>query len=311
MRSLSSKNDFDSRAPISGHVPELSIGMPVYNGQKYLRAALDSLLGQTLRDFELIISDNCSMDQTPSICAEYAARDARIRYFRQRDNVGGPRNWNFVAEQASGRFFKWASSNDLYDPRFLDQCVEVLRETPDVVLCYTETILVDETGAAISAYEDPLDLADPRPLTRFKRCLLYSRLNNAQVGVIRMDALKRTRLEGIYPHGDIPLMAELSLHGRFIRLAPPLFFRRIAEDATMQEKSELDRTKFVDPHASTPMSWRWAQCLDLIGAAVRAPRNRVDRLRAVSFVLRMMSWRRAELGKELVDICRRSWSVPI
>jgi glycosyltransferase involved in cell wall biosynthesis len=311
-QSVSSNDDTDSSAVITRRAPELSIGMPVYNGEKYLRATLDSLLAQTASDFELIVSDNCSTDQTRTICEEYAERDTRMRYILQRDNIGGPRNWNFVAEQARGRFFKWASSNDFYDPRFLERCLSVLRASPDVVLCYTDTILVDEAGAAIAVYDDPVDLTDPEPLTRFKQYLLHYRLkmNNAQAGVIRADALKRTALEGIYPHGDIPLMAELSLHGRFIRLTEPLFFRRMAEDAATPKKSELAISRFVDPRVNRPVFWRWAQCLDLIGAAVRAPIG-MDRLRAVSFVLRTMNWRRGELGKEFVDMCRRWLSLPI
>ena len=71
-------------------VPLVSIGMPVYNGEKYIREALDSLLAQTFTDFELIISDNASTDATEIICREYAAHYPQIRYVRQRVNRGAP-----------------------------------------------------------------------------------------------------------------------------------------------------------------------------------------------------------------------------
>lgn len=95
--------------------PEISIGLPVYNGDKYLREALDSLLAQTFSSFELIISDNASTDDTADICRTYARRDARIRYFRQHQNRGAIANFQFVLDNARGRFFCWAAADDRWD----------------------------------------------------------------------------------------------------------------------------------------------------------------------------------------------------
>jgi len=117
-------------------VPLVSIGLPVYNGERFLAQALDSLLGQSLSDLELIISDNASTDRTPDICREYAARDARIRYIRHEVNVGPRRNWNFVAEQARGRYFKWATANDFCDPQMLEKCAGAMSADVSVVLCH-------------------------------------------------------------------------------------------------------------------------------------------------------------------------------
>ena len=82
-------------------VPRLSIGLPVHNGEKYLAESLESLLGQTYEDFELIISDNASTDSTAEICRHYAKQDSRIRYIAQPRNIGLVANHNFVIEQAS------------------------------------------------------------------------------------------------------------------------------------------------------------------------------------------------------------------
>ena len=113
-----------------GREPLVSIGVFVYNGERFLAQQLDSLLGQTLRDFELIISDNASTDRTAEICREYEARDARVRYIRQPANIGAPRNWNFVAHQARGQYFLGASANDFYDARMLEKCVAALAADP-------------------------------------------------------------------------------------------------------------------------------------------------------------------------------------
>jgi glycosyltransferase involved in cell wall biosynthesis len=98
----------------------VSIGLPVYNGETYIREALDSLLTQTLDNFELIISDNASTDDTQAICAEYARRDPRIRYVRQNENQGVLANYQFVLNQARGQFFMWAAADDRWDKSWIE-----------------------------------------------------------------------------------------------------------------------------------------------------------------------------------------------
>src|ERR1700743_3284119 len=95
-------------------VPRLTIGLPVYNGEKYLAEAIAALLGQTYKDFELIISDNASPDGTADICQRYVQLDSRVRYIRQPKNIGLAPNHNVLVEQARGELFKWAANDDLY-----------------------------------------------------------------------------------------------------------------------------------------------------------------------------------------------------
>ena len=124
----------------------LTIGLPVYNGERFLQESLQALLAQTWTDFELVISDNASTDSTAEICLEYAARDPRIRYVRQPVNMGAAPNHNYVASQARGRFFKWASHDDLYHPDLLQQCVLALEKHPEVVLAHCWDAYVDESA---------------------------------------------------------------------------------------------------------------------------------------------------------------------
>ena len=116
----------------SGGVPSVSIGMPVFNGERTLLAALDSLLAQSFTDFELIISDNASTDQTESICREYAARDNRIRYVRQGTNIGAAANFKFVLAEARGEYFMWAACDDMRSPNFVEVNARFLSANP----CY-------------------------------------------------------------------------------------------------------------------------------------------------------------------------------
>lgn len=107
---------------------KLSIGMPVYNGEEYIRDALDSLLGQTFVDFELIISDNASTDTTEKICLEYARRDSRIFYFRQKENIGAVANFQFVFEHAQTNLFMWAAYDDKWAKNYLMDATGMLRD---------------------------------------------------------------------------------------------------------------------------------------------------------------------------------------
>lgn len=109
--------------------PKVSIGLPVYNGEKYLREALDSLLSQTFRDFELIISDNASTDATREIVLDYQQRDSRIRYIRQNTNIGAGKNFLFVLAMAKAELFMWASHDDIWAENWLEVLIPNL--TPD------------------------------------------------------------------------------------------------------------------------------------------------------------------------------------
>jgi glycosyltransferase involved in cell wall biosynthesis len=113
--------------------PSISIGVPVYNGAGKLELMLDALLKQTFADYEIIISDNASTDGTAAICARYAAQDARIRYFRQSENVGPQLNYRFVLCEARSPYFMWSACDDIRSPDFLEENIEFLKANPDYV----------------------------------------------------------------------------------------------------------------------------------------------------------------------------------
>lgn len=117
--------------------PKVSIGMPVFNGEQFIRGALDSLLKQSFSDFELIISDNASTDGTERICREYAARDKRIRYVRQPTNLGAAANFKFVLDEARGEYFMWAADDDIRSADFLEEAVRLLDSRQDCVAATT------------------------------------------------------------------------------------------------------------------------------------------------------------------------------
>jgi glycosyltransferase involved in cell wall biosynthesis len=205
--------------------PRLSIGLPVYNGEKYLAQSIDALLGQSYEDFELIVCDNASTDGTAEICQRYLKQDPRIRYYRQPRNIGSSPNHNFAFAQARGELFKWASNDDLYAPELMERCIEALDEYPDVVLAHSWTALIDGSGAVTEKIEYPLATASPRAPERF-RSTLYAKAGDDMYGVVRTNVLRRTALQASYHHADRTITTEVALHGPFYQVQDWLYFRR-------------------------------------------------------------------------------------
>jgi glycosyltransferase involved in cell wall biosynthesis len=271
----------DPRPPL-GAAPLVSIGLPVYNGERFLAQALDSLLGQTLGDLELIISDNASTDRTAEICRDYAARDARIRYIRQESNRGAMWNFNFVALQARGQYFKWASANDFCDPRLLEKCVGVLRSDPGAVLCHGRTCIVDEDTDERTPFADDVSATDPRPSERFRVVARSLKLNNPLFGVMRLDVLRRTPLNRRYFGGDQVVTMELALHGGFVLLPEILLHRPFGSRTWTERLSRTDMRVFYFADSSVePRFPQWRRHIDLVRAVLRAPISGSEKLRTL------------------------------
>jgi len=163
--------------------PLVSIGVPVYNGEKSLARTLDCLLGQTYRNIELILSDNASTDATADICQTYGARDGRIRYVRQPSNLGLHGNWTFVADQATGEFFMWAAADDHWEPEFVEVLVNALLAHPEAISAFCPYRLFNketqqyEGGEVLEDYGHRYALVRIYKLTR----LLLDRSNHALI----------------------------------------------------------------------------------------------------------------------------------
>jgi glycosyltransferase involved in cell wall biosynthesis len=126
--------------------PLVSIVMPVLNGERFLREALDSLLAQSFSDFELCIADNASTDATAAICLKYAARDSRIIYHRHAENLGVFPNAEWLYRQAKGEFLMLVGDDDVYESDCLARYVERIRDRKDVVLVFSDYGWIDVEG---------------------------------------------------------------------------------------------------------------------------------------------------------------------
>jgi glycosyltransferase involved in cell wall biosynthesis len=289
--------------------PKVSIGLPVHNGARYVRETMDSILSQDYADLELIIGDNGSTDATASICREVAARDDRVRYLRSDENLGASWNFNRLVSEARGEYFKWAPHDDIVGPGYLRGCVEVLDQSPAVVLCHALSADIDADGA-VTRYWDALpDRGAANAASRLRAVLERPDVCWPVVGLVRRDVLLRTPMIAPYSSSDLGLLAELALHGRFYELPDVLSFHRDhAERSIRAHSQDRDRGGWFAPHLEGVVTfplWR------LGGAVIRAisvaPIDRRGRWEAAS-VLLSWAWRwRDRLAREAVWGVRELW----
>ncbi len=226
--------------------PRLSIGLPVYNGETYLSEALDALLGQTFEDFELIVSDNASTDETSSICRSYQKRDSRIRYIRQTRNIGLAPNHNFVIEQARGELFKLAHHDDLYARDLLQRCVDALDQHPEAILANSWSVAIDSAGVVTHLFDYTTSTSLPSAPERFKS-MLFDGWGDDYGGVVRLVALRSVAPLNSYHFADRVFTTELGLHGCFYIIPERLNFRRVHAEQAGRSSDMRQRCTTLDP----------------------------------------------------------------
>jgi glycosyltransferase involved in cell wall biosynthesis len=300
--------------------PLVSVGLPVHNGERHIEASLDSLLTQTFEDFEIIISDNASTDRTPEICKAYAAQDDRIRYYRNTNNVGQTANLSRPIRLARGKYYRMHHDDDLLEPECLAACVDVLEAEPAVILCHTQTKIIDDQGEVLYAKE-PVDylLRSPRPHERLDKYLRQRfpvspelGLMNAIFGLIRRRVLDKTPIDGPYPHADVIFCGGLTLYGAFHVVPQSLFVRRDHPGRSSRARKGMrELALWRDPgNAGRPIMPRLYGLRDLLRIIQRAPISRAEKMRCGRVV-----WTRyvrhfylsmiREMGEETWGLLRR------
>jgi hypothetical protein len=291
--------------------PRVSIGLPVYNGGRYLRAAIESLLAQTFTDFELILCDNASTDRTQAICTAFAARDPRVRYHRNATNLGAAGNFNMVFRLARGRYFKWAAHDDLHAPDYLARCVALLDAEPQAVLAHAATSVIDADGEPVlvrpgarppemrgrpevyfedDLYDLPRRLDVAGPADRLQELLCGTKWCFEIFGLMRADALRRTPLHLSFYGSDKVILAAMALQGPFRAAPEPLFLRRhhpgqsSSKDGVAQAvfMTSRRRPQYVPPQVRC-LQW-YVRLVARSGLPLR------DRLKCLGATARWVGW---------------------
>jgi glycosyltransferase involved in cell wall biosynthesis len=312
---LSNPVIYDEREDEGVHPPRVSIAIPVYNGARFLSATIESILSQTYPDFELIICDNASTDATGKICQAFVQRDSRVRYYRNEQNIGWAGNHNKVIDLAHGVYFKWAAHDDLLDPTFIEKCVRVLDEDPEVVLCYPRTQFIDERGNYLAVYADGLDLQQRTANRRFSEFFNRQSLSHPVFGVTRRHVLLRTGRMGSYVMSDRVLIGEMALNGQIYELPETLFLRRLHDEiSTNVNSTSAQMLAWINPKAKAPIHLhKWRRLFEYYKAVQRAPMSTGERLgcygQLIRFIFIPRRWAGLfqELATVIVPVREKSW----
>lgn len=210
---------------MSAAPPILTIGMPVYNEERFLEEALESLMAQTRRDWCMHISDNASTDGTEAICRAAAERDPRIRYERHPVNQGSAFNWSHILAEAETPFILYGAGHDLWAPTFVEALLPLV-EQPGVVLAYPRTFPLSVDGELGEPYHDDLtNTALARPQDRFMDIVQRLGVCNLLGGIWRTDVLRQWTVRDTFASDNL-LLAELALLGHYVQHPEVLFYRR-------------------------------------------------------------------------------------
>lgn len=290
--------------------------MPVHNGGKVLQEAINSILSQSYSDFELIISDNGSTDDTPEVCRSFELRDARVKFHRVDTNRGAAWNFNNVFHLARGEYFKWAAADDICASEYLAQCVDVLDGDPLIVWCHSRSRRVGPDGEMMPPpYDDEISYSDPlltesrfiaegrntaptrqdvKPHHRFRAVLLGENGTIDVFGLIRADAMRKTSLQLPVYGGDKVFVAELSLLGRYEEVPEVLFYKRILASGSGALATASEQQRWIDPSRSARAA-RLRLFRAYVDAIHRASLRKFERVHCylvlLRYLLQVRKWR--------------------
>ena len=289
--------------------PRVTVGLPVFNGEAYLVEAIESVLGQTFTDFELIISDNGSTDGTAAICRAYAARDSRVRYVRSPRNRGAAWNYNRLVELAQGDYFRWLAADDALAPTLLEKSVFVLDSYPRVVLAFTWTQDIDAAGRPLRVKRSTAGADAARPRERFRGLANVVPWHNCEevFGLLRTAILRRTAMIAPYTDSDRTLLAELGLHGPFYEIPEPLFLHRVHPASSVVVNPDGHaRAAWFDPKLQDKLVLpNWRQLYELGRVIRRSPVSGSERFYCYLELGRWVKRRRQWLLEDLTRAARQ------
>jgi glycosyltransferase involved in cell wall biosynthesis len=172
--------------------------MAVYNGERVLCQALDSIVGQTYRNLEVIISDNASTDMTREICLEYAAGDPRIRYHRNAVNVGVTQNYRRVFELSLGEYFMWAAVDDIKPPDAVENCLDALLRNERAVMAHGPILMKVEGRDDLLEVHNDIEMCNLKAGERVRVFTTGLKTQGILYGLYRRSALARATFSNCY-----------------------------------------------------------------------------------------------------------------
>lgn len=250
--------------------------MPVYNDRRFIQKALDSLLAQSFTDFELILSDDCSFDGSAEICQEYARNDIRIKYIRQKENLGISRNMKFLLDAAIGKYFMWAANDDFWDIHFLETLLKGFSNNNEIIVAFSPICFIDEFDNIL---KDPparfTDYSGPSPYVRLRKLVNifddgfgYGLFVREKILNVEFPVWwwlnKKTAYNNIYP-----TLCYYLTKGNYILCGDtPLWFNRLKEKEHINHKEPFVNSYIRGTFAFSLRKFNlsWVSCREILRA---------------------------------------------
>ena len=283
--------------------PKVSIGLPVYNGGKFIEETIKNVLSQDYKDYELIISDNASTDNTRDICHQFVEKDKRIQYFLNSQNFGLPFNYKQAFDLSKGEYFKWISADDKMDPGYLSRCVKVLDQDKSVVLVCTKVCFIDESGNIISEKRTDWNLQSNDATERLRFVILQGGHwadADAITGLIRSSSLVKTRFLPAYQGGDRRPLGELCLLGKFFQIKMPLYYQRLHPNASSYNTGNIEwMLEFFKDKGVGVFFPTLCLCADHFRTVWNSDLKVINRLKSTVNILKLIYWARMHVYGEI------------
>ncbi len=234
-------------------LPLVSIGVPIFNEERFLRESLNSLVNQNYNNIEILISDNGSNDSTPDICVEYSKKYHHISFKRFECNSGPAKNFNFVLQQSNGKYFMWASGHDLWSENYIDACVSALESDVSAVVSFGSCFWINDKGEILDKRFGHADTRGLNTISRFNT-ILWGNMNPV-LGLIRSNSIKGYTIINMVG-ADLIILTQLILKGNFIHTDESKWFRReFRNEKSYHDK--LKRYKSSDYHLTSTLFDRY------------------------------------------------------
>ncbi|WP_402467093.1 glycosyltransferase family 2 protein [Isoptericola aurantiacus] len=269
--------------------PRVTIGVPVYDGERYLPRALAALERQDVDDFAVVVADNASTDGTQEIARAVAARDPRFSYVRHEVNIGGGRNAAWLLDHARSPLFAWAYHDDVREETWLRRSVEVLDDAGTGAVCAVpRVVLVDPQDREVGEHQDgDAELAEGlAAATPHRRLATVLRRMVGQVGfgLMRTAAARAAGGIKVSTAGEMVLPAALALSGR-LEVVPERGLLHIRAHEERHGGDRASEAAWVNPNRPRTVFPYSRSTALLLHAVAAAPLDVAERARCVATVL--------------------------
>jgi glycosyltransferase involved in cell wall biosynthesis len=213
--------------------PLITIAVPFYNEEKYLRQTLQSLLKQTEKNIRIVLADNNSTDSSFAIASEFANTDTRIKLIKHEENIGAIENFVFTRDVSETKYFMWLGAHDCLKDEFIEEAVNYLEQNNDVVLYYPKACYFEVFESWLDDANSEIESSDSLPVNRMMKVVTKLYKCTALHGVFKLDILNKVPFDrrGV----DNLLLFLIASHGQIKSSSTTNYYRRIVRKETKEE----------------------------------------------------------------------------